>query len=174
MLFGQRRPPLRFLGYGAVLLGCFLLQAGLGLVWPGRPVPLLAPPVVAAAMEERMGPAAGFGAAAGLLWDAMGGGLFGGHALYWMLAAAAVSLATEYWLRRNRINALLLGTVCLLAESLLRLGLAALSWQEAGLWQVWAQRGLPAVLLGALLCPLCCGLLRKLAEWLHRPEKGEW
>lgn len=170
-LFARRRPPLRFAGYGAALIACFLLQAGLGPVWEGR-LWLLGPLAAAVAAQEEPGPAAGFGAAAGLLWDAMGGGLFGSHALAWTMAAAGIS-AAMHWLRPGGGSGFLLAAGALLAESALRTGAAALLWQEPGLWYVWARESLPAVVVGGALCPAFGALLRRLSGWLCRPGKGE-
>lgn len=79
-------------------------------VLSGRPL-FLIPCVVAAAMLEGEMPGAVFGVLAGLLWDALGGGLFGFDALFLMAFGVTAGLLVRFLLSNNVVSALIFTAV---------------------------------------------------------------
>lgn len=163
---------LKHLIYVLLLFVLYIVQATPGLlaVFGIKPV-LVAVAAIAIAMHEGEFAGGVYGAAAGLLCDMLGVGLYGFNGFVLCLFCAAAGLFVIYLLRCNLLGCLLFVAVTLLVRGSIEFLFAYGMWGHEHIWKLYVLYTLPTIVYSLVVTPLLYwavrGIYRRFELVLH-------
>lgn len=146
---------LKHLIYVLILLALYVLQAVPGVLAIGGIKPIfVAVFALAIAMYEGEFIGGLYGAAAGLLCDMLGVGLYGFNGFLLCLCCVAAGLLVIYLMRCNLRSCLLFVGVSLLIRGSIEFLFAYGMWGYEGIWRLYVLYTLPTILYSLAVAPL--------------------